>query len=148
MKTVRNVRQSVRSLVRIGLLSTLAVAALAQTPAVSAGSNKVYECEGKRATIVGTEGHDLIEGTRGDDVIVALGGNDIIYADDGNDTICGGKGDDTIYAEFYYTRGIRTMEYLPDFDTVRGGKGDDYILGGRDDDKIKGDEGNDFVDGG
>src|SRR3989442_11159085 len=49
------------------------------------------------ATIVGTEGDDVIVGTSGDDVIQALGGNDVIDGGDGNDLICGGAGDDVIY---------------------------------------------------
>ena len=34
-------------------------------------------CAGRPATIVGTQGDDLIIGTRGDDVIHGLGGNDL-----------------------------------------------------------------------
>src|SRR2546426_12314680 len=61
---------------------------------------QVVTCVGieeRVATIVGTEGNDLITGTSGDDVIQALGGNDQIDGGDGNDLICGGAGDDIIY---------------------------------------------------
>src|SRR2546430_5351013 len=53
--------------------------------------------EERVATIVGTEGNDVITGTSGDDVIQALGGNDQIDGGDGNDLICGGAGDDILY---------------------------------------------------
>jgi RTX calcium-binding nonapeptide repeat (4 copies) len=36
-------------------------------------------CDGRVATIVGTEGNDTINGTAGRDVIVGLGGDDTIY---------------------------------------------------------------------
>lgn len=49
-------------------------------------------CKGKRATIVGTNGDDVIRGTKGRDVIVALSGNDKIIGLGGGDIICTGKG--------------------------------------------------------
>ena len=48
------------------------------------------------ATIVGTEGDDVLRGTPGQDVIAGLGGNDRIYGLGGDDLICGGLGDDRI----------------------------------------------------
>jgi hypothetical protein len=48
-------------------------------------------CFDRPATVVGTEGDDLLIGTAGDDVIVALGGNDQVTGlNSGTDTICGG----------------------------------------------------------
>lgn len=57
-------------------------------------------CRGKKATIVGTAGPDVLEGTKNVDVIVGLGGNDTIEGgsgsrDGGPDLICGGEGDDS-----------------------------------------------------
>jgi len=65
-------------------------------------------CHGKRATIWGTSGNDLLKGTSGDDVIVGLGGNDRIYGKGGNDTLCGNTGADKLFP----------------------GKGDDFVSGG------------------
>lgn len=62
-------------------------------------------CFGVPATIIGTEGPDLLHGTAGDDVIVGLGGSDTIFGGDGNDLICGGDGDDRIYGGSHRFRG-------------------------------------------
>ena len=65
-------------------------------------------CDGKRATIVGTDGDDVIQGTEKADVIWGGPGDDKIYGGLGNDIICGGAGDDLIH----------------------GGRGNDWIEGG------------------
>lgn len=58
---------------------------------------EVNQCNGKQATILGTNGDDgALNGTSGDDVILGFGGNDTIDGMGGNDTICGGPGNDTI----------------------------------------------------
>jgi Ca2+-binding RTX toxin-like protein len=57
---------------------------------------EVNLCDGKQATIVGTDGDDTLDGTSGDDVIVGLDGNDTIDGMGGNDAICGNDGNDTI----------------------------------------------------
>ncbi len=62
-------------------------------------------CYGQPATIIGTEGADLLRGTSGDDVIVGLGGDDTIFGGDGNDLICGGDGDDRLYGGSHAFRG-------------------------------------------
>jgi Ca2+-binding RTX toxin-like protein len=92
-------------------------------------------CEGKRATIIGTDSANVINGTGGDDVIVGLGGNDAIDGGSGNDTICAGSGSDTI------TGGSGN-------DTLRGGSGNDSLTGGSGNDTLHGDDGDDSVDGG
>src|SRR2546426_8207084 len=74
------------------LISLLGLAGTARAQVVTC-----VGIEERVATIVGTEGNDLITGTSGDDVIQALGGNDQIDGGDGNDLICGGAGDDIIY---------------------------------------------------
>ena len=56
-------------------------------------------CCGRKATIIGTAGRDVIRGTNGRDVIHGLGGDDVIYGLDGNDIICGGSGNDKLYGE-------------------------------------------------
>ena len=64
-------------------------------------------CDGKAATIVGSEGVDHIAGTPGADVIVGLGGRDRIDGAGGDDRVCGGG----------------------DADVLRGGAGDDRLFG-------------------
>jgi Ca2+-binding RTX toxin-like protein len=83
-------------------------------------------CAGHRATIVGTDGNDMIQGTPGRDVIVGLGGNDEIHGRGQDDIICGGPGDDVIFGE-------------QGNDTLLGDDGHDFVDGGLD---------NDFMDGG
>ena len=83
-------------------------------------------CNGRLATIVGTEGDDTITGSPIDDVIVGLGGNDVIYGGGGDDLICGGRGSDSL----------------------RGGGGDDVLLGGFGHDKLYGQAGRDWLYGG
>lgn len=83
-------------------------------------------CAGRRATIVGTDGPDVIHGTQGRDVIVGLGGDDTIYGLGQDDLICGGDGHDLVY----------------------GGAGNDTIFGGAGDDLLDGGHGNDTIDGG
>jgi uncharacterized protein (DUF1501 family) len=83
-------------------------------------------CRGRRATIVGTPGDDVIHGTPGDDVIVAGAGNDRILGRGGNDVICAGPGDDI----------------------VRGGPGDDRLYGEAGNDLLVGGKGRDDLIGG
>jgi len=51
-------------------------------------------CNGVTATIVGTNGPDILNGTAGNDVIAGLDGNDTINGFGGNDLLCGGLGND------------------------------------------------------
>lgn len=53
------------------------------------GGEKVYGlCDGKVATITGTEGNGTLRGTRANDVVVALGGDDVYqFPGGGNDTV-------------------------------------------------------------
>lgn len=93
------------------------------------------QCMGLAATIVGTDGDDIIVGTDGDDVIVGKAGNDVIRGRGGNDVICGGAGDDVIYGG-------------SGDDRIAGGSGDDTIFGGTGNDLIMGKGGNDTAAGG
>jgi len=83
-------------------VATVLISAALTVLATSSGApaDSAATCLGERATIVGTEGDDLIAGTSKDDVIVALGGNDVINAHGGDDLVCagvdGGAGDDWI----------------------------------------------------
>ena len=88
------------------------VTAAAGGPALKPPKSKQGACLGLAATIVGTQGADVINGTAGNDVIDARGGNDEVWGHGGDDVICGGPGNDTL----------------------QGGDGDDKLAGqqGRD----------------
>jgi len=89
---------------------------------VSMSYAEEYTCDGKVATIIGTNGNDVITGTEFDDVIVGLGGEDVIRGMGGNDILCGGEG----------------------YDKIFGGLGDDIIFTSiGDSNAISGGEGND-----
>ena len=70
--------------------------------AAGAGAQtQIPKCFGETATIVGTEGNDVLTGTDDDDVIVGLGGDDTINGGPeglATDALCGGEGNDTINA--------------------------------------------------
>ena len=93
------------------------------------------KCQGEYATVVGTEGMDVIVGTQQRDVIAALGGDDIITGGEGDDVICGGDGKDIV-------------DGGPGRDRIEGGAGDDILYGGVDADIIHAGSGVDTVDGG
>ena len=129
-------------------------------------------CGGKKATIVGGPGDNLLRAPkRGRQVIVAGAGSDTIIAQRNRDRICAGPGDDVVFAgtgrDRVYGGGGR--DYLDlgsdrdkaraggDADTVvggagadriRGGGGEDRIFGGIHDDKASGGGGRDLVSGG
>ena len=92
------------------LPALLVLAALVLVTPDTAYAAKVPRCDGHRATIVGTDGHDELSGTGGRDVIVGPGGDDWIHGSDDDDVICGGDGSDLLY----------------------GGRGDDRLFGGHD----------------
>ena len=109
-------------------------------------------CDGREATIVGTNGDDVIDGTSGDDVIVALGGDDVIQTAGGEDTICGGDGDDTIRGgadsdRLFGGPGDDTLFGQGGIDSVYGEEGDDTVLGGADSDQLFGGPGDDTMNG-
>ena len=98
----------------------------------AAASASARMCDGKRATIVGTPGNDVLQGTAEDDVIVAGDGNDTVNAGSGADVVCGGAGDDVIRA----SKGA---------DRVLGGDGADSIDGGEDGDDLDAGPGSDTL---
>lgn len=91
-------------------------------------------CHGQPATIVGTDGRDVLRGTPGADVIVGLGGDDVISGMGGDDIICGGAGNDAIIGG-------------PGDDVISAGDGDDIVIGGAGDDDIDGGPGRNIVIG-
>jgi len=101
-------------------------------------------CDGRRATIIGTWGADVLDGTPGDDVIVALGGDDTIAAGRGDDVVCGGGGNDLLLGG----PGADHLFGEDGFDVLRGAAGDDQLDGGPRSDRLLPDFGNDLVDGG
>jgi hypothetical protein len=78
-------------------------------------------CDGKAATIVGTDGSDVLRGTSGPDVIAGLDGPNVVAGMGGDDAICGGDGPDVL----------------------RGGTGDDTLIGGSGSDVASGGQGTD-----
>ena len=105
--------------------STVAVTIPAPTPGAGNGGGPAGpgaggaapRCAGKRATIVGSAGRDVLRGTRRRDVIAGLGGNDVIAAARGNDTVCAGAGNDRVSGG-------------SGRDRLSGGAGRDTCLGG------------------
>ena len=116
-----------------GTLAALATLAILLSPAAATAQTAQF-CKGVRATIVGTEGDDVLRGTEQRDVIVALGGDDRIVGGRGNDLICAGRGRDVV------TGGAGK-------DTIFGGTGNDLLRGGSARDTLDGGGGNDRVFG-
>lgn len=100
----------------------------------SSSSDARLTCNGLPATIVGTNGNNILIGTPGDDVIVALGGNDVVNGRGGNDTICLGNGDDIANGN-------------DGRDWISGGNGRDMIRGNDGRDMLMGDNGRDYLNG-
>jgi len=103
------------------------------------GSGVMPSCFGMRATIVGTDGSDVVTGTSGNDVVALFSGDDMYdpflsSEIGGDDWVCGGGGDDTLIGNF-------------DADAGSAG-GDDRLFGGSDDDVLQGESGEDFLRGG
>ena len=125
------------------LLENELVAILANVNAADLNLNASYFSY-VGASIIGTDGDDVLEGTSEGDIILGGSGNDIINGgpgvdnlngEDGNDTIDGGEGNDIINGG-------------NNNDTIDGGSGDDTIDGGGGDDSITGGAGNDEIIGG
>ena len=128
---------------RIG--GSLRLIALAVACSVTSGTAQFLTvCQGSLATIVGTDGDDVIEGTDGRDVIAALEGNDIVFGRKKADIICGGPGDDVLYGN----GGPDSIVGNGGADVLLGVGGDDLLKGGRGNDDLDGDRGTDTCIGG
>jgi Ca2+-binding RTX toxin-like protein len=97
-------------------------------------------CDGRTATIVGSDGPDRITGTDKADVIAGLGGDDLIDGLRGDDLICGGpgadrllggRGDDDLHGGLDKLADGPAGTYLLG-DVLTGGPGDDLLVGGID----------------
>lgn len=108
--------------------------ATATTTIVESGGGQA-SCAGRRATIVGTAGPDVLDGTAGRDVIQAGAGKDVIRGLSNKDIVCAGRGGDTLKGG-------------DDADVLKGGGGDDLLKGGSGDDLLKGGRGDDRCRGG
>jgi Ca2+-binding RTX toxin-like protein len=140
-------RRGVPIAVLVALLAMSGAAAASGGGAPEGGETIVApSCHGRKATIVGTDGNDVLHGTPGRDVIWGGKGDDVIYGSLGNDLICGGPGADVIHGG----RGNDTVDGgAGSDDRVMGDLGDDKVLGGPgDDDEVAGDLGIDIVNGG
>jgi Ca2+-binding RTX toxin-like protein len=127
-------------------IAGVALAAVVFIAAAPASEEEVPRCHGRRATIVGTEGDDVLQGTPGRDVIWGGGGDDTISGSLGNDLLCGGPGADLIHGG----RGNDVADGgAGDGDRVIGDLGDDKLLGGSgNDDEVAGSLGIDTLNGG
>lgn len=103
------------------------------------------QCQGSKATMVGTEAGETLEGTKGTDVIVSLGGDDVVYGRGGDDLICagygadtlyGGPGNDQLYGGFDKYGDDPSGTFLVG-DTLVGGEGNDRLAGVRDPRKVE-----------
>jgi Ca2+-binding RTX toxin-like protein len=112
-------------------------------------------CFGMPATIVGTDGDDLLVGTDGPDVIVGLAGTDRIEPGAGDDRVCAGPGGIRSENQYSPETILSTNEGVnmdsPDIadntgdDLLDGGPGFDYIEGGPGSDRLFGGQGNDTM---
>jgi Ca2+-binding RTX toxin-like protein len=110
------------------LIAVAALGALLCAPAGDAHARPT--CFGKPATIVGSNGSNVIRLTAGKDIVAAMGGNDVVEAtsipnNHGKDVICGGAGNDKI-------TGNDERNILiggPGNDRLKGGPGNDLIVG-------------------
>ena len=110
---------------RVALL-LMVLASVPWQPAAAAPEDGSARCQGRRATIVGTDRGERLRGTRRRDVIVARGGRDVIVGGGGSDVVCAGAGRDR----------------------VQTGDGDDHVGGGGGADLLDGDDGDDTIVGG
>ncbi len=101
-------------------------------------------CDGRTATIVGTNGNDHLVGTPDNDFIHGLGGNDIITGLGGNDVMCGGRGRDRLSGN----GGKDRLFGGSGKDVLKGGAGPDRLFGQSNNDAMNGQSGFDRCDGG
>jgi len=113
---------------------------------------KPFTCHGQVATIVGTQGVDVLLGTEEKDVVVALGEDDLIDTLGDDDIICSGDGDDSVSAgegndKVILGKGNDFADLGPGNDIAFGNAGEDFILGGSGNDNLGGGPDNDLLFG-
>ncbi|WP_309646965.1 calcium-binding protein [Nocardioides sp.] len=129
---------------RAALTASVLVAVAAALPACTGGSERELpdECGGRRVTISGTAGDDVITATSADDVIATGDGDDVVDGLEGDDVICGGEGqdrldggpgDDELHGGLDSRESADDDFYRWNADTLVGGPGDDLLDGGVDD---------------
>ena len=138
---------------RYAVLVALVVGSVLVASPSNAGAQVIPTCDGKRATIIGTDGHDILIGTRFDDVIVGARGNDQIIGKGGQDTICAGPGSDVVRGGWgddliFGGDGADTIRGGPGADEIYGENGKDLIMGGLGRDGVFGGKGQDQLRGG
>jgi Ca2+-binding RTX toxin-like protein len=114
-------------------------------PIIPDGGEGIAECNGRKASCVGTEGPDLIIGSdegdvivagAGSDVVIGNAGDDLVCAGAGNDSVMGGLGDDSLYGEegndwLFGATHVDVLDGGPgDFDVLWGGPGMERLDGG------------------
>jgi len=93
-----------------------------------------HTCEGRPATIVGTDHRDRLQGTDGDDVAWLGPGADRFRGLGGDDVVCGGNGADVLEGD-------------EGNDVLLGEDGNDHFAEGAGDDRLDGGEGSrDMID--
>lgn len=109
------------------LAIALALTLVAGAPFIASGPAAAIapNCQGKAATIVGSEKADTLTGTPGRDVIQGLGGDDDISGLGGDDVLCGGPGNDVLRGGAGH-------------DVLHGQGGDDLVVGGPNSDAATG----------
>ena len=96
---------------------------------------QTVRCNGEVATIVGTDGDDVLRGTAGRDVIHGRAGDDTLIGFAGNDVLCGGGGNDSLTGH-------------NGNDVLIGGAGNDRLIANAGDDRLLGITGDDILNGG
>lgn len=132
---------------------TTSVVVLAYAPALAGADTPVGSATCTAATIVGTDGNDVLVGTAGPDVIGAGDGDDVVYGLGGDDVLCGGNGVDRLFGgpgddEIDGGNGNDLVVGEDGADRVYGARGVDTVFGGAGGDALEGADGNDVVGGG
>ncbi|MDQ3728836.1 MAG: hypothetical protein M3355_04545 [Actinomycetota bacterium] len=157
---MRNAKATIRNLaLGLGLLGIISLAG----EAVAAPEKPQFSCNGLQATVVGTDGSDLLSSQEGvSDIVVALSGDDVVQAQ-GEDTVCAGSGDDDIRGAAKWTEGGSGSDRMEADGkspaNFYGGDGDDllvgsragqrdYLYGGSGDDRVFGRGGREYMRGG
>lgn len=141
-----------RTLPRRSTLAGMLVTAVLALPGVAAaGGQPALLCNGLEATVVGTEGDDVLD-IRDGDVVVALGGDDEINDFVTDATVCAGPGDDsiTVYRDAWLSgdAGHDALAVQTGVNTMLGGVGDDLLVGGYGLDTLVGGQGDDHLSAG